>query len=159
MSQKKKGRWEGYRPLQPRHNENWTAILLNKKRVAVPSNSCKAFPPLRLPRKTFQSADRTRCTEVADELRRAEGKLDREIPGIHDLEVEHRQGRNHGNADGLSRRPCDKCKHSERAVTKRNAWKWDSERGDEISWELVLLDSLRTFLNSFRMALQRETLP
>ena len=38
------------------------------------SNSCEAFAQLRL-RKTFQSADRPRCTEVADELRRAEGKL------------------------------------------------------------------------------------
>ena len=27
-----------------------------------------------------------------------------EILGIYDLEVEHRQGRIHGNADGLSRR-------------------------------------------------------
>ena len=39
------------------------------------------------------------------------------ILGINDLEVEHRQGRNHGNADGLSQRPCDECIHSERAVS------------------------------------------
>ena len=32
-----------------------------------------------------------------------------ETLSICDLEVEHRQGRNHGNADGLSRLPCDNC--------------------------------------------------
>mgnify|MGYP000583281862 CR=1 FL=1 len=37
--------------------------------------------------------------------------------GICDLEVEHRQGRNHGNADGLSRRTCDNC-HCERSEKK-----------------------------------------
>jgi len=38
-----------------------------------------------------------------------------EILGIYDLEVEHRQGQNHGNADGLSRCPCDNCRHCERS--------------------------------------------
>ena len=33
---------------------------------------------------------------------KADGKVDRAILGICDLEVEHREGRNHGNADGLS---------------------------------------------------------
>ena len=41
-----------------------------------------------------------------------------ETLGIYDLEVEHRQGRNHGNADGLSRRPCDNCSHCERSEKK-----------------------------------------
>ena len=34
----------------------------------------------------------------------ADGKVDREILGIHDLDVEHREGRNYGKANGLS--PC-----------------------------------------------------
>ena len=37
-----------------------------------------------------------------------------EILGIYDFEVDHRPGRNHGNADGLSRRPCANCKQCER---------------------------------------------
>lgn len=41
-----------------------------------------------------------------------------EILGIYDVEVEHRQRRNHGNADGLSRRPCDNCRHCERSEKK-----------------------------------------
>jgi len=41
-----------------------------------------------------------------------------ETLGIYDLEVEHRQGRNHGSADGLSRRPCDNCSHCERSEKK-----------------------------------------
>lgn len=36
-----------------------------------------------------------------------------ETLSIYDLEVKHHQGRNHGNADGLSRRPCDNCRHCE----------------------------------------------
>ena len=41
-----------------------------------------------------------------------------EILGIYDLEVEHRQGRIHRNADGLSRRPCTNCSHCERGERK-----------------------------------------
>ena len=41
-----------------------------------------------------------------------------ETLGIYDLEVEHRQGQNHGNAHGLSRRPCDNCSHCERSEQK-----------------------------------------
>ena len=41
-----------------------------------------------------------------------------EILGTYDLEVKHCQGRNHGNADGLSRRPCDNCRHCERSEKK-----------------------------------------
>jgi len=41
-----------------------------------------------------------------------------EILGIYDLEVEHRQGRIHGNANGLSRRPCTNCSHCERGERK-----------------------------------------
>ena len=41
-----------------------------------------------------------------------------EILGIYDLEVEHCQGRIHGNADGLSRRPCSNCSHCERGERK-----------------------------------------
>ena len=37
-----------------------------------------------------------------------------EILGIYDLEVEHRQGQNHGNADGLSRCPCSNRRYCER---------------------------------------------
>ena len=47
-----------------------------------------------------------------------EGQVARwiEVLGNYDLEIEHRNGRNHGNADGLSRRPCegDRCPQCER---------------------------------------------
>ena len=42
------------------------------------------------------------------------------ILSIYNLEVEHRQGQNHGNADGLSRRSCDNCRHYE--CSEKNAW-------------------------------------
>ena len=32
-----------------------------------------------------------------------------ELISEYDLEIKHRQGRSHGNADGLSRRPCKQC--------------------------------------------------
>ena len=37
-----------------------------------------------------------------------------ELFGIYDLEVDHRQGRNHGIADCLSRYPCVNCRQCER---------------------------------------------
>ena len=42
-----------------------------------------------------------------------------EILGTYDLEVDHRKGRNHGNADGLSRRPCDSCRQCESVEKKQ----------------------------------------
>ena len=56
-----------------------------------------------------------------------------ETLGIHDLEVEHRQGRNHENADGLSRRPCDNFSHCERSE-KRDCVEGDGE-GKEVEDE------------------------
>ena len=44
------------------------------------------------------------------------------ILSIYDLEVEHRQGRNHGNADGLSRCPCDNCRHCECSKKKEECF-------------------------------------
>jgi len=41
-----------------------------------------------------------------------------EILGIYDHEVEHCQGRIHGSADELSRRPCTNCSHCERGERK-----------------------------------------
>ena len=32
-----------------------------------------------------------------------------EILSSFDFDIEHRAGRNHGNADGMSRRPCNQC--------------------------------------------------
>ena len=55
-----------------------------------------------------------------------------EILGIHDLEVEHRQGRIHGNADGLSRRPCTNCSHCERGERKGQCA--DQPGEEEASW-------------------------
>ena len=46
---------------------------------------------------------------------------------LYDLKVEHRQGRNHGNADGLPRRPCDNCSHCERSE-KKDRVEGDGER-------------------------------
>lgn len=53
-----------------------------------------------------------------------------EILGIYDLEVEHRQRRIHGNADGLARCPCTNCSHCERGETK-------GQCADQLNEELV----------------------
>ena len=43
-----------------------------------------------------------------------EGQLARwlELLGNYDLQIEYRPGKQHGNADGLSRQPCSDCRHS-----------------------------------------------
>ena len=42
-----------------------------------------------------------------------EGQLARwlDVVSEYDLTIQHRPGANHGNADGLSRRPCKQCTH------------------------------------------------
>ena len=37
-----------------------------------------------------------------------------EVLGTYNLEIQHRPGRQHGNADALSRRPCESCAYCER---------------------------------------------
>ena len=46
-----------------------------------------------------------------------EGQLARwlELLGNYDINIEYRPGKDHGNSDGLSRRPCSDCKHCARA--------------------------------------------
>ena len=48
-------------------------------------------------------------------FRNPEGQLARwmEVIGQYDITIEHRPGRLHGNADGLSRRPCKQCGRQE----------------------------------------------
>ena len=45
-----------------------------------------------------------------------EGQVARwlEFMGTYDFDIEHRPGKKHGNADGLSRRPCSQCRYCER---------------------------------------------
>lgn len=45
-----------------------------------------------------------------------EGQMARwlEVIGTYNLEIQHRPGRKHGNADALSRRPCESCAYCER---------------------------------------------
>ena len=49
-----------------------------------------------------------------------EGQLARrlELLGTYDFDIQHRPGRQYGNADALSRKPCGICKYSERAEQK-----------------------------------------
>jgi hypothetical protein len=50
-------------------------------------------------------------------FKRPEGQVARwlEVLGSYDFKIEHRAGIRHGNADGLSRRPCNpECKHCQR---------------------------------------------
>ena len=67
----------GARPLDPSLLKKTERLyrLTRKELLFLETAVHEAFPPLCL-RKTFQSADRPRCTEVADELRRTESKLD-----------------------------------------------------------------------------------
>ncbi|PIK38532.1 Retrovirus-related Pol polyprotein from transposon [Apostichopus japonicus] len=49
-----------------------------------------------------------------------EGQVARwlEVLLTYDFDIRHRPGKQHGNADALSRRPCGDCKHCERAEAK-----------------------------------------
>ena len=58
-----------------------------------------------------------------------EGQLARwlEVLGTYDYEIEHRAGSRHGNADAMSRRPCEDCAHCER-VEQKNMSRCDAVR-------------------------------
>ena len=43
------------------------------------------------------------------------------ILSTYDFDIVHRPGKQHKNADGLSRRPCDKCRHCERQEMKQKS--------------------------------------
>ena len=49
-----------------------------------------------------------------------EGQLCRwsEFLAVYDYEIVHRSGKSHGNADALSRRPCDPCRYCDRVESK-----------------------------------------
>ncbi|PIK40084.1 Retrovirus-related Pol polyprotein from transposon [Apostichopus japonicus] len=53
-------------------------------------------------------------------FRNPEGQVARwlEVLLTYDFDIRHRPGKQHGNADALSRRPCGDCKHCERAEAK-----------------------------------------
>ena len=52
-----------------------------------------------------------------------EGQLARwlELLGTHDFDIQNRPGRQHGNADALSRRRCGGCKYCKRAERKEKS--------------------------------------
>ena len=52
-----------------------------------------------------------------------EGQVARWIEALqdYDFEVQHRAGRLHSNADALSRRPCEDCRHCERLEERDGA--------------------------------------
>ena len=43
------------------------------------------------------------------------------VLSTYDFEIQHRPGKQHGNADGLSRRPCQECRHCERQEFKEQS--------------------------------------
>lgn len=55
-------------------------------------------------------------------FRNPEGQLARwlETLSTYDFDITHRPGRIHGNADALSRRPCNECRHCEKSEEKED---------------------------------------
>ena len=53
-------------------------------------------------------------------FKQPEGQMARwlEVLGTYNIEIQHRPGRNHGNADALSRRPCGACGHCDKREEK-----------------------------------------
>ena len=43
------------------------------------------------------------------------------VLSTYDFEIQHRPGKQHGNADGLSRRPCQECRHCEQQEFKEQS--------------------------------------
>lgn len=58
-----------------------------------------------------------------------EGQMARwlQVLFTYDFEIEHRPGKQHGNADGLSRRPCQECRYCERQEVKEEVGQHDCE--------------------------------
>ncbi|GBM65989.1 Transposon Ty3-G Gag-Pol polyprotein [Araneus ventricosus] len=96
-------------------------------------------------------------------FREPEGQIARWIQRLqeYDIEIQHRKGTSHGNADALSRRPCkESCKHCTNAEKKFGMEtdisvkvlttempglqdgvlyrKWESDDGSSCRWQLIL---------------------
>ena len=58
-----------------------------------------------------------------------EGQLCRwsEFLAVYDYEIVHRSGKSHGNADALSRRPCEPCRYCDRVESKDRAYQTNCE--------------------------------
>ena len=65
----------------------------------------------------------------------------KEIELLSEYDIQHRAGRKHQNADGLSQKPCSQCGKSDWKQLKIDAWK-----DLEVLWrtEAVQLDSSKT---------------
>ena len=71
-------------------------------------------------------------------IKEPEGQLARwlEELGCYNLQVTHRPGRNHGNADALSRRPCRQCGRIDEAGSKDGLFSSNKGQGD-VPWEII----------------------
>ncbi|GFW67789.1 retrovirus-related Pol polyprotein from transposon 412 [Trichonephila clavipes] len=79
-----------------------------------------ALPPLPL-RSKVPAANRSCLIDLATEFKNPEGQIARWIERLqeYDVEICHRKGSAHGNADALSRRPCpESCKYCSRIEKK-----------------------------------------
>ena len=72
-----------------------------------------------------------------------EGQIARwlEVLSTYDFQIQHRSGKQHGNADGLSRRPCTTCSHCDRQEQKEsNSSVNDAEQSTECHLRLTASD-------------------
>lgn len=76
-------------------------------------------------------------------FRNPEGQVARWIETLmtYDYEIQHRPGRQHGNADSLSRRPCVECSHCERAEAKEKSEETTREPGNDSRLTLYTVTS------------------
>ena len=105
---------ESYRLLQPSADEAREALCVTRKELLSVVASVKHFHHYLYGRPFTVRTDHGALKWLLN-FKNPEGQVARwiEVLGTYSMKIEHRQGTRHGNADGLSRRPCPDCRHCE----------------------------------------------
>ena len=95
--------------------------MYNQERTTGNSKSRRALPSLALRRKFLLQIYHASLTWLLN-FRNPEGQIARWIQRLYDFEIRHRKGTVRGNADALSRKPCNEsCRYSSRVEKKYEA--------------------------------------
>lgn len=104
-------------------NKSERDYCVTRKELLAVVDSIKQFHPYLYGLQFLVRSDHAALTWLL-KFKNAEGQLARwlEVLGTYNFTIQHRPGKQHGNADGLSRRPCSPCRYCDRKETNESEY-------------------------------------
>ncbi len=104
-------------------NKSERDYCVTRKELLAVVDSIKQFHPYLYGLQFLVRSDHAALTWLL-KFKNAEGQLARwlEVLGTYNFTIQHRPGKQHGNADGLSRRPCSPCRYCNRKETNESEY-------------------------------------